>query len=102
MIHLFGERLKELRINKKNSQEEIGKVLGVTKATISNWENGKGCPVGDELKKLAKHFGVSVDYLLGFNQEDHEKMERLRVALLEAGINDIDTAMQIISALKDK
>ncbi|MBP3656864.1 MAG: helix-turn-helix transcriptional regulator, partial [Clostridia bacterium] len=35
---MFGERLKALRLTKGISQEELGKRLGVTKQTVSNWE----------------------------------------------------------------
>lgn len=64
---MFGERLKYLRINDGLTQEELGKKLGVTKMVVSNWELNKGTPNYDMLKKIADIFGVSIDYLLEYN-----------------------------------
>ena len=36
----IGERLKRLRIEKGLTQEEVGKILGVTKGAIQKYENG--------------------------------------------------------------
>ncbi|MDY5636490.1 MAG: helix-turn-helix transcriptional regulator, partial [Streptococcus orisratti] len=36
----LGERLKDLRINKKLSQDKLGSLLEVSKVAISNWETG--------------------------------------------------------------
>ena len=99
---MFGERLKELRKDKNISQEELANIINVTKATISNWENDKGYADGDILIKLAEYFGVTTDYLLGFNQEDLDRIKTLKTALKNAGVNDIETAMQIISIYIDK
>lgn len=60
----FGKRLKELRIEKKLSQRELGDVFGVCNQTISFWESGSREPDLDTLVKIAKFFEVSVDFLL--------------------------------------
>jgi len=58
-------RLKDLRVSDKTSQAELGKLVNVTAATISKYENGtRKIPV-NILMKLASHFGVTTDYLLG-------------------------------------
>lgn len=109
MIHLFGDRLKELRISKNLSQEELGNILGVRKSSISNWETDKATPTYDILTKLAQYFNVTTDYLLGFNQDDLDKIEKLKVTLKEAGlmvgddltIEEIEKALKIVEMLKD-
>ena len=63
----FQERLKELRIEKKISQAEIGKLLNMSKMAVSHWEKGNSEPSIEQLKILAKYFDVSVDYLIGFS-----------------------------------
>jgi transcriptional regulator with XRE-family HTH domain len=61
----FAERLKMLRINKKLSQSEFGNYFGLTKQSISNYENGGSTPYPATLEKMAEFFNVSTDYLLG-------------------------------------
>ena len=61
----FGERLKELRMDKKISTIKLGNEIGVDGTTISRWENGLMSPTIEKLVLLCKYFGVSSDYLLG-------------------------------------
>ena len=58
-------RIKELRLAKNITQEELGKVLNVQKAAISKYENGRVDPSIEVLKLASKFFDVSTDYLLG-------------------------------------
>lgn len=62
---MLGSRLKKLRIEKKLTQEELGKIVNVTKVSISGYENGNRNPDTETLENLADFFEVSVDYLLG-------------------------------------
>lgn len=64
-MQLFGERLKELRIQKGLGQNKLAELLGLSNSSISYWENGKQEPNASALFKLADYFSVSVDYLLG-------------------------------------
>lgn len=112
VIHLFGDRLKELRISKNLSQEELSKVFDVRKSSISNWETGKATPTFDMLTKIAQYFGVTIDYLLNFTQDDMDNIERLKQALKQAGMwdysiddmsrEDFEKAMKIVAMLKEK
>ncbi|WP_083465531.1 helix-turn-helix domain-containing protein [Thalassobacillus sp. C254] len=61
----FGERLRSLRKEKNITQEGLGKIINVTKVSISGYENGNRTPDTDTLQKLADYFDVSVDFLLG-------------------------------------
>lgn len=65
MDTIFGERLKELRIERQVGQVELAKELGVSKGIISLWENGLREPKLLNLIALAKYFKVSTDYLAG-------------------------------------
>jgi len=64
-MKIFGERLRELRNEKGLSCVALGQKIGVRDSTIVQWENNKHDIKGEYLVKLAKFFGVSVDYLLG-------------------------------------
>ena len=63
---MFGERLKKLRIVKGLSQEELGKRLGVSKQTVSNWEIENVTPSLDMFEIIARFFGTTPNYLLGY------------------------------------
>lgn len=62
---IMGYRLRELRIERKMSQEELGKLLGVSKVSVSGYESGKRVPCVDVFIKILDVFGVQSDYLLG-------------------------------------
>lgn len=64
-MNKFTNRLKELRAEKKISQLKFSNEMGVVQQTISKWESGISEPEYDMLIKIAKYFGVSIDYLLG-------------------------------------
>ncbi len=57
--------LLQLREEKKISQEDIAKILGVTRQAYSRYERGERELNYTSLKKLSKFFDVSIDYLLG-------------------------------------
>ncbi|MFL8712597.1 helix-turn-helix domain-containing protein [Clostridioides sp. GD02377] len=60
----FGQRLKEMRVQKNLTGEELGKILNVTKVAISNWESGRRFPSQDILISIADYFDISLDFLL--------------------------------------
>lgn len=62
---ILGYRLRELRKEKKMSQEDLGRLLGVTKVSVSGYENGTRVPSIDILLLILDVFGISADYLLG-------------------------------------
>lgn len=66
-----GERIRQLRIKQKYTQERIAEHLNIDRSYYSRIESGKrGCSV-DMLVHLSELFGVSLDYLvLGDNQCD--------------------------------
>lgn len=99
---MFGDRLKELRKINNVSQTELGEFLGLTGNAIYSWEKGISRPDSDTIVKIAKYFNVSTDYLLGLNEDDYDKIQQLKIALIDAGVNDIEQAMKILDILKEK
>ena len=61
----FGTILKRLRIERGLNQEQLGDIVGLSKAVVSKYENSQSYPSFDMLIKLANTFGVSTDYMLG-------------------------------------
>ncbi|VIZ76499.1 transcriptional regulator [Streptococcus pneumoniae] len=85
-------RLKELRQEKKMTQQELAKEIGVSKLTILNWEKGEHQIKSDKAKQLADFFGVSIGYLLGYSDvrfelEQIEKAIKNRLIDSESTIN---------------
>ena len=65
MKNIFGERLKELRLEKGVGQVELATQINASKGIISLWENGLREPKLSNLIVLAHYFEVSIDYLAG-------------------------------------
>lgn len=65
----FGERLKQLRIEKGLTLDQLKDQLETTKATLSRYENDKRDPKIEFANKAATFFGVSTDYILGVSDE---------------------------------
>ena len=70
-------RLRELQRAKKLTQQELADIAEVSKRTIQNWEDGTSNIKPEKAKKLADYFGVSVPYLLGYDDNDFEKQIRI-------------------------
>ena len=64
-MNTFGERLKELRLEKGLTQTELAKSTGFTQPAIARWENALQIPNVETAIVFAKFFGVTTDYLLG-------------------------------------
>lgn len=79
MLH---KTLKYFRTSNKMTQETLALKLGVTRQTVSKWENGISVPDADILAKMADIFEVSVSELLGTNERLDEKKE------METNCND--------------
>jgi transcriptional regulator with XRE-family HTH domain len=65
MNKLFSKRLKELRKEKKLSQEKFGELMNIHHRTISYYEAGERIPSPETLELFADFFDVSLDYLMG-------------------------------------
>lgn len=67
----FSAKIKTLRKEKKQTQQEIAELLGVRRSTYGEYERGKIVPPLNKIKILADHFNVSIDYFVG-NVENTE------------------------------
>jgi transcriptional regulator with XRE-family HTH domain len=66
---LLAKRLVELRNEKKLSQTELAKKLGIARTTLSGYELETREPDLKTIQKIASLFDVSVDYLIGITDE---------------------------------
>ena len=68
-------------------------------------------PPIETITQISKYFNVSADYLLGLNQDDLDKIERLKACLKEMGLfngnddmtkEDFEKALKIVEMMKEK
>lgn len=64
----IAERIYELRIEMKISQQTLADEIGVSRRAITFWESGINEPKATYIARLSKFFGVSADYLLGLEE----------------------------------
>lgn len=65
VINLLGERLIELRNRRKLTQQEIANKMHLSRSTYAQYEINRRVPEYLTLEKLADFFEVSIDYLVG-------------------------------------
>jgi len=78
---MIGERLTELRKDRKLTQDGLGKILSVSSTTVSGYENERNSPDDEKKVAIAKHFNISLDYLLGAIDEEI-KLDRSNILVL--------------------
>lgn len=72
MKNTLGLRIKQLRTDAGITQTEFGKLFSLAKSTVSQYESSSSRP-DDELKiKIAQHFNVSLDWLLGLSDKKEQ------------------------------
>lgn len=89
----IGDNLKQLRLKKGLTQEQLADVFGVSAQAVSRWENNTSCPDITLLPGLAIYFNTSVDAIVGM--DEIRKEETLRK--IHGQINDF-----VISSQTDK
>lgn len=89
---IFSKQIKKIRSNSDLTMEQFAKKLGVTKSSVSMWENSNVVPREEVLRKIAVDFNVSVDRLLGVSVNEvenqtlnyiHRKLEKMDEKKLE-------------------
>ena len=64
-MNTIGERIRGLRDDMDITQAQLAHIVGVTKATMSKYENNIAIPKGDIVGKIADILQTSADYLVG-------------------------------------
>lgn len=104
----FSRKIKELRLAKGMTLEQVGNIVGVGKSTVRKWENGTIINIGiDKIVPLANALGTNPAYLVGWNETisteeltltDGEKVknsttsERLREIMRDRNIKQAELA----------
>lgn len=64
-----GERLKARRNELNLTQDQVAESLGITRQTMSNWENGRSYPDIERVIRLSEIYALSLDELLKGDQK---------------------------------
>ena len=91
----IGDNLKQLRLQKGLTQEQLADVFGVSAQAVSRWENNTSYPDITLLPGLAIYFNTSVDAIVGM--DEIRKEETLRK--IHGEINDLVISGQTVEAV---
>ena len=92
----FGERLKELRQQKKLSQRAVAKKLNIDNSTLSGYERNIISPSIDILRSLTMLYNTTSDYILGIDHKQVICVENLSYRQLDV----INTLLLEFKAIK--
>lgn len=81
---MLDNNLKYAREDLEMTQEELGYVFGVKKATISNWENGYDIIPLNKLIKFCTLYDYSLDFIVGFTRKNKiypklDKVDKVKI-----------------------
>lgn len=103
-LETMGQRIRALRREKKLTQGELAKIVGVSAPNVTGWEKDAYAPKADPLSKMAAYFGVSTSYITN-GDESGPKLDstvaQLKVLDIEAfkkkyNIPDSEDAVKFI------
>lgn len=74
-LQTFSDRLKELRNDLKMTQKDFAENIGITASALSAYEKNLKNPSIGVVKRIAKEYHVSIDWLCGLNDEQNPDSE---------------------------
>lgn len=84
---IFSERLAELRQQHNETSRDLARALDVSFSAISNYQLGKRTPDIVFLQKVARHYNVSADYLLGLSDVKSTEQD-MKIACELTGLSE--------------
>ncbi len=86
-MNMYVQKIKEFRVEKGLSQEQVARAIGVSRPTYTAIEAGKQKLSLEEAQKLAKLFGIGVDELLSGSTPNIEKYKHMILTYLRMDIS---------------
>ena len=68
-----GENVKRIRTNKRLTQEEFAKEVGISRSYLGDLENNRKSPTVETLEKISNKMETTIEYLLGGNGMQNNK-----------------------------
>jgi transcriptional regulator with XRE-family HTH domain len=102
----LGDKIKLIRYKHNLSQEELSKMLDINRNYLSRIETNKSLPDAEILVKLANHFDISIDTLLGIDIEFYteenkiEKIKKINQVCSKLSNKDLDFLLNLLSVME--
>ena len=89
----FNEVFRRLRRDRDLTQEQAAEIFGVSHQAVSRWETGAACPDIAMLPNIAEYFGVSIEELLGADEQRRKAkvqcyLDEFQRAVLNGDVNE--------------
>lgn len=93
---LMAQRIKELRIKKGLSQEQLAELLGLQKSAIAKYENGRVINIKrSTISNMAKIFNCNPSYIMGWEDSNQEEIrKKIHGSIIEANIDGINIRLE--------
>lgn len=100
---LLGKRIREIRIAKNLTQEDLSELTEIGASSISKIESGYFHPTDDNLEKIAKALNVEPYKLYMFNHQKDTKelLQDIQTMLNKATDEEIKLAYKVLSGIID-
>lgn len=102
-MSVFSDRLLRLRVSANERQGHVAKEIGCSQSCLGNYERGEREPDVSTIINIARHFGVSADYLLGLDGDQPDSTYIITEAdavSLELSALEIGVALKMFDRLK--
>lgn len=97
----IAENIRNMRRERRMTQEQLAEALGVTVGAVYKWESGRSTPEISLIVEMADLFEISVDVLLGYEVRNNDRAhivkrlrDHLRSKTADKGITDAQKALQ--------
>ena len=84
---MLESNLKYCREELEMTQTELGNIFGVSKGTVSNWENGYSIIPLNKLIKFSNYSGYSLDFICAFTRNDTKVSKTIKINKNDLGSN---------------
>ena len=99
---MLAKRLRDLRTSMRLTQKEVANKLHISRVRYNHYENGKRQPDHEMLKQLSKLFNVTVDYLIGNDNNKTTELHAINNELYQLLNNpDIISALNIFMIMPE-
>lgn len=93
-----GEKIKELRKEKRMTQQELARLTGINRITIGNYERGNRVPNIERIKPIAKILNVDANYFIDMNNDNATSRYK---EIIEQQNKKIEALKEVISKIND-
>ena len=101
----LSENLKKIRKDNNLSQEQLAEKLGVSRQSVSKWENGEAYPEMDKVLQICKMLNLNIDELLNqdIKKVNEEKQSKINVdKYVKDFLDYITKTINLFSSMKFK